>query len=104
MQTSPTGVPSRRHRPDDSPIPGLMQLRVQYVLLRQLADAGAANQVVTSMMVPGTDERDLEVALENLFNAGSIEGPATLEPLIDLAAAGRLTLTPVGLRRLDEDT
>lgn len=56
-------------------------------------------------MVAGTGQRDFQAALESLLDNGCIEGsPAyRLESLVELAAAGRLTLTPVGQRRLDED-
>lgn len=83
--------------------PSSVQRQVQFAVLLQLAHSGVADPLVTSTMVPGTDERDLKLALENLFDEGSIEGPAAVESLVELAATGRLTLTPAGRQRLDED-
>jgi hypothetical protein len=81
-----------------------VQRRVQFAVLLQLADAGAADPVATSSMVPGTDHRDFEAALEHLLYDGSIEAPPSrLEPLPALATQGRLTLTARGHTRLDGD-
>jgi hypothetical protein len=44
------------------------------------------------------------MALENLLDDGSIEGPAARpEALVELAEAGWLTLTALGRLRVDED-
>jgi hypothetical protein len=81
-----------------------MQRRVRVAVLLQLAEHGTADPATTAAMVPGADERDLTMALENLFDDGSIEAPAARqEPLVKLAEAGWLTLTAVGRQRIDED-
>lgn len=84
--------------------PPSVQRRVQFAVLLQLADSGVADPVVTSTMVPGTDEPDLAAALESLLDDGSIEGNIfRLTSLIEMAEGGHLTLTDVGRQRLDED-
>lgn len=81
-----------------------MQRRVRFAVLLQLAERGSADRATTAAMVPGADERDLTMALENLLDDGSIEGPAARpEPLVELAEAGWLTLTALGRLRVDED-
>jgi hypothetical protein len=81
-----------------------MQRRVLFAVLRQLAEHGTADPATTAAMVPGADQRDLTMALENLLDDGSIEGPtAHPEPLVKLAEAGWLTLTALGRQRIDGD-
>ena len=81
-----------------------MQRRVRFAVLRQLAEHGTADPAKTAAMVPGADERDLTMALENLLDEGSIEGPAARpEPLVQLAEGGWLKLTALGRLRVDED-
>ena len=81
-----------------------MQRRVRFAVLRQLAEHGTADPAKTAAMVPGADERDLTMALENLLDDGSIEGPtAHPEPLVKLAEAGWLTWTALGRQRIDGD-
>jgi hypothetical protein len=78
--------------------------RVQFAILLQLADRGIATLPTTVVMVPGIDERDLDLALENLLDDGSIQGPTwRMESLAALAEGGRMTLTARGHQRLDED-
>lgn len=92
------------YRPGERVDPPSVQRRVQFAVLLQLADSGVADPVVTSTMVPGTDERDLAAALENLLDDGSIEANTyRLTSLIEMAEGGHLSLTEVGLQRLDED-
>lgn len=80
------------------------QRRVQFAALLQLAEHGTADRAATAAMCPGTDWRDLEVALENLLDEGSIEGPTwRMESLAALARGGWLTLTARGRLRLAED-
>ena len=81
-----------------------MQRRVQFAVLRQIADHGTADRMTTAAMVAGANEGDLTLALENLVDEGSIEGE-TWRPvsLVELAEGGRLRLTPLGRRQLDED-
>ena len=80
------------------------QQRVQFAALLQLAEHGSADRETTAAICPGTDRRDLEVALENLLDEGSIEGPTwRMESLAALAQGGWLTLTVRGRLRLDED-
>jgi hypothetical protein len=81
-----------------------MQRRVRFAVLLQLAERGTADRATTAAMVPGSDERDLTMALENLLDDGSIEGPAYRpEPLVALAEGGWLKLTALGRQRVDED-
>jgi hypothetical protein len=81
-----------------------MQPRVQFAVLLQLAEHGTADRATTVAMVPGSDERDLTTALENLLDDGSIEGPTTgSASLLELADNGQLRLTALGMLRLDED-
>jgi hypothetical protein len=81
-----------------------MQGRVRFAVLLQLAEHGTADPATTAVMVPGADERDLTMALENLLDEGSIEGPAARpEPLVKLAEAGWLTLTALGRQRIEGD-
>ena len=104
MQTPPTGVPSPRHNPDDFPMPGSMQRRVQYVVLLQLAEHGSADSATTAAICPHTDRRDLEAALGYLLDARSIQGPTwRLSSLVALVEAGQFSLTERGQQRLDED-
>jgi hypothetical protein len=80
-----------------------MQPRVHFAVLRQLAEHGTADRATTAAMVPGADERDLMMALENLLDDGSIEGPTTgAASLLELAAGGQLRLTALGTLRMDE--
>lgn len=82
-----------------------MTTPVQHAVLRQLAERGKADASTTKALVPGTDERDLQVALENLLDEGSIVGETgRAVSLVALAADGHLTLTAVGQRRLDEES
>jgi hypothetical protein len=81
-----------------------MKRRVRFAVLSQFAERGSADRATTAAMVPGADERDLTMALENLLDDGSIEGPAARpEPLVKLAEDGWLKLTALGRRRVDED-
>lgn len=82
-----------------------LQRRVQFAILLQLAEYGTADRITTAAVCPRADERDFNVALENLLDEGSIEGalPQRGNSLVDLAAAGLLTLTVLGRLRLDED-
>jgi hypothetical protein len=81
-----------------------MQRRVQFAVLLQLAERGSADRATTTAMVPGADERDLTMALENLLDDGSIEGPTTgSRSLLELAQRGELRLTALGMLRVDED-
>jgi hypothetical protein len=81
-----------------------MQRRVRFAVLLQLAEHGRADRATTAAMVPGADERDLTMALENLLDDGSVEGPAGRpESLVELAEAGWLRLTALGMLRVDED-
>ena len=81
-----------------------MQPRLRFAVLLQLAEKGTADSATTATMVPGADERDLTMALENLLDEGSIEGPATGSgSLLELAESGQLRLTAVGRLRVDED-
>jgi hypothetical protein len=55
-------------------------------------------------MVPGADELDLKMALENLLDEGSIAGETwRAKSLVELAEGGWMTLTALGRLRLDED-
>ena len=65
-----------------------MQRRVRFAVLLQLAERGSADRATTAAMVPGADKRDLTMALENLLDDGSIQGPAAL--ITTLACAERL--------------
>jgi hypothetical protein len=81
-----------------------MQRRVRFAVLLQLAEHGAADRATTAAMVPGADERDLTMALENLLDDGSIDGPsARSDSLVALAEGGLLRLTALGMLRVDED-
>jgi hypothetical protein len=84
--------------------PVSMQRRVQFAVLLQFAERGTAGRATTAAICPSTDRRDFEVALENLLDEGSIEGPAwRMDSLAALAQGGWLTLTARGQQRLDED-
>lgn len=81
-----------------------LQRRVQFVALLQLAEHGTADVATTAAICRGSDRRDLEVALEYLLEEGSIVGPTwRLSSMVALAEDGRMTLTVLGQRRLDED-
>jgi hypothetical protein len=81
-----------------------MQRRVRFAVLLQMAEHGRADRATTAAMVPGADERDLTLALENLLDEGSIEGETwRAESLVELAEGGWLRLTALGRLRLDED-
>jgi hypothetical protein len=80
-----------------------MRRRVQFAVLLQFAESGAADRATTAAICPGTDRWDLEVALASLLGQGSIEGPLGLETLVTLAEAGKLALTARGRLRIDED-
>ena len=81
-----------------------MQRRVRFAVLLQLAEHGTADRATTAAMVPGADERDLTMALENLLDDGSIDGPTTRsDSLVALAEGGLLRLTALGMLRVDED-
>jgi hypothetical protein len=84
--------------------PMTIQRRVQFAVLLQLAEHGAADPSTTRAICPGTDGRDLEAALEYLLDEGSVEGPTwRLESLVALAEAGLLALTALGQRQLTEN-
>jgi hypothetical protein len=86
------------------PVPVSFQRRVRFAVLLQFAEHGTADRATTAAMVPGTGARDLEVALENLIDEGSIDGPVSpRETLAEAAGSGWLTLTALGRLRLDED-
>jgi hypothetical protein len=79
-----------------------MQQRVQSAVLSQLAEHGLANVRTTALMVPGSDARDMVVALENLVDDASIEGPTwRLGTLMGLTEAGVMVLTERGKTRVD---
>jgi hypothetical protein len=81
-----------------------MQRRVRFAVLLQLAEHGSADAATTAAMVPGADERDLTMALENLLDDGSVEGPtASAQSLLELAQGGQLQLTALGVLGVDED-
>ena len=81
-----------------------MQRHVRFAVLLQIAEHGRADRATTAAMVPGASEQDLTVALENLFDEGSIEGQTwRSESLVELAEGGWLKLTFLGRLRLDED-
>ena len=81
-----------------------MRRRVPYAVLLQIAEHGTADTATTAAMVPGSDERDLLAALENLLDEGSIEGETWRGgSLVALAAEGFMSLTALGRLRLDED-
>lgn len=80
-----------------------VQRRVQVAILLQLTN-GRADRWTTATMVPGTDEGDFRVALENLLDEGSIEGPTDGPQSLEvLARMGLLRLTDTGVRRHDDD-
>lgn len=90
--------------PDQLPPAVPLQQRVQFVALLQLAEHGYADAATTAWICPGSDRRDLEWALWTLLDEGAIEGPTgRLSSLVALAEDGRMTLTPLGRRLLDED-
>ena len=67
-------------------------------------DHGAADPTTTAAICPGTDQRDLEAALEYLLDEGSIEGQTwRLESLVALAEGGLMALTELGQRQLVGD-
>lgn len=81
-----------------------LQRHVRFAVLLQLAEHGTAGQATTAAMVPGASEQDLKMALEDLLDEGSIEGPTWgSESLVELAEGGRLKLTFLGRLRLEED-
>ena len=81
-----------------------MQRKVRFAALLQIAEHGRADRATTAAMVPGAGEPDLRVALENLLDEGSIEGPTwRATSLVELAEGGWLRLTALGRLRLDED-
>ena len=78
--------------------------RVQFAVLLQFAEHGTADLATTAAVVPGSGGRDFRLALENLLDEGSLEGPSgRVESLVELAAGGWLRLTDRGRQRLDED-
>jgi hypothetical protein len=80
--------------------PKTIQSRVQFAVLLQFADHGAADPTTTAAICPGTDQRDLEAALEYLLDEGSIEGPTwRLESRVALAEGGLMALTELGQRQ-----
>jgi hypothetical protein len=84
--------------------PVSLQRRVQFAILLQLAEHGTAGRATTAAICPSTGPRDFAVALENLLDEGSIEGPPwRIDSLASLAQGGWLTLTARGRLRLDED-
>jgi hypothetical protein len=84
--------------------PPSVQQRVQFAVLLQFAEYGMANRRTTATMVPGTDDRDMAVALENLIDDGSIAGPTwRLSTLVTMTEDGVMTLTERGRTRVDED-
>lgn len=81
-----------------------MQRRVQFAVLLQLANSGSADRMTTATVCPGSDERDLNAAQQNLIDEGSIAGPTwRLQSLLELTEAGGMTLSAPGQQRLDED-
>jgi hypothetical protein len=81
------------------------QQRVQSAVLLQFVRGGAVCRPTTAAICPGTDCRDLEVALAYLIEDGSIDGPprVTFMSLVELAEGGKLILTAHGRRRQNED-
>jgi hypothetical protein len=85
-------------------VESVIQRRLRFAVLFQLAEHGTVDRATTAAMVPGADERDLTMALENLLDDGSIEGPTMCSAtLLELAADGQLGLTALGRLRIDED-
>lgn len=81
-----------------------MLRRVQFAVLLQFAEHGKADLATTAAVVPGSGGRDFRLALENLVDEESLEGPpGHLESLVELAGGGRLRLTDRGRRRVLED-
>ena len=80
-----------------------MQDRVQLAILREINAERSVGWQTISVSCPRSDERDYVRALDLLVKAGAVEGPAVCQELRVLAAAGHLTLTPDGQRRLDRD-
>jgi len=102
MDTPPPRVPTARHNPDDFPMPGTMQQRVQFVVLLQLAEHGTVDHATTLTICPGTDRRDLEAALGYLLDSRAIDGPTwRLSSFVELAEAGQFRLTAQGQEWLD---
>jgi hypothetical protein len=91
------GVPLQR------PQPVLVQARVQFAVLLQIAEHETATRRMTATICRGTDWRDFEAALENLLDEGSLCGPNwRLDTLFELAEGGWLSLTDRGRQRLFE--
>jgi hypothetical protein len=78
-----------------------VQQRVQSAVLLQFVEHDAACRPGTAAICPGTDGRDLEVALGYLIEDGAIDGPprVALMSLVELSEGGGLTLTAHGRRR-----
>jgi hypothetical protein len=84
--------------------PTTIQSRVQFAVLLQFGEHGAADPTTTTAICPGADQRDLEAALEYLLDEGTIEGPTwRLESLVALAEGGLLALTALGQQQLIGD-
>jgi hypothetical protein len=79
-----------------------MQPRVRFAVLLQLAEKGSADRATTAAMVPGTDERDLTMALENLLDEGSIEDRRPARVIARAGGERPAELTALGMR-VDED-
>ena len=74
-----------------------MHQRVRFAVLLQLAEHGTADRATTAAMVPGADELDLKMALENLSRT-RIDRGRDLASEVASGAGGRAvdTLTALG--------
>jgi hypothetical protein len=79
-----------------------MQQRVQLAILREIHDQRSLGWPSMSVIFPGSDERDYVRALHLLVSDGAVEAPPTQLGVRVLAAAGRLTLTETGRRKLGD--
>jgi hypothetical protein len=78
-----------------------VQRRVQFAVLLQFAEHRTANLATTATIVPGAGGRDFLLALQNLLDDGSLQGPPDrVESLVELAGGGWLRLTDRGRQRL----
>lgn len=81
-----------------------MQQRVRFAVLLQFAEHRTADLATTATIVPGAGGRDFLMALQDLLDEGSLEGPPDrVESLVELAGGGWLKLTDRGRQRLDAD-